>query len=78
MTSHEFARKLLEGPDLLIVTPKVTGYVEEDASTPMMEPAISKVEIGVEDEVMGRALLISYISWKNCGQWKPTKKELRG
>ena len=46
MTSHEFARQLLEGPDLPIITPKVKEY---DDSGELMDPLFAQVD-GVDDD----------------------------
>lgn len=43
MTSHEFAQKLLKGPDLPICTPVVIEY-SDDEERGMAAPTISEVD----------------------------------
>ena len=70
MTAHELARKLLNGPNLLIVTPKVKEYATDDEYTDMMEPSAYIREVVTPDGTAD-AVLLSYTAWKKDAQAKP-------
>lgn len=61
MTSHQFAQKLLEGPDLPIWHPKITGY-DQDEESPLYEPAVSPAFAthGGDPDTDHDILIISY------------------
>ena len=58
VTSHEFARQLLAGPDLPIVTPFVECY--DDAAENMADPAFTKDTLETSEGVETDVLVISY------------------
>lgn len=57
MTSHEFAQKLLAGPDLPIGLPAVKEYDTDDGR--IGEPVVSEVQGEDEDESPVKILIIS-------------------
>ena len=58
VTSHEFARQLLAGPDLPIVTPFVECY--DDTAENMADPLFTKDTLETPEGVMTDVLVISY------------------
>lgn len=61
MTAHEFARKLLEGPDLLIVTPRVVEYSDDEEDN--MRTPVANVEEGTDPDTFApvKFIMISYL-----------------
>jgi hypothetical protein len=58
MTSHQFAKQLLEGPDLPILVPRVVEYDDEQGG--LETPIVTQDEALTEDEESRDVLIISY------------------
>lgn len=59
MTSHQFAHKLLDGPDMPIIVPKVREYVDDEEDN-CASPALSVID-GIYKDEPAKLLLISYL-----------------
>lgn len=59
MTAHELAKKLLDGPDLPIVVPKVKEYSDEDEDS-CATPTVSNHEGRDPNDEPIEVLVISY------------------
>lgn len=61
MTSHEFARQLLAGPDLPIVTPRVLMHDDEEDSCSMV-PRVDEEQGEDAEGNPKRVLVLGYSS----------------
>lgn len=59
MTTHEFAKQLLAGPDLLVIVPKVIEY-EDDPDDSWADPVIT-----IEGPDLDDKLKVAMISYKS-------------